>query len=435
MDPEGDVAIVGMPVHLRSVSPPVAEPGAPPGLSPVMSADMPSQHDLNAPHAIAGSDRLLAALSYVSVLGLVIFAAVPMRQFLARHNWLAVSLHLVRFAWVAATLAIWWVVGDHSTEVYNLRYFGADLAMLLIAGVPWNTTWSTAALPWFVTPLAVTWVLSFGGFLLAASGRTADFHAFTHADWSDPKVRRIWLSRSPEEEREMARIARERQLERLQQSTRLVTTERERRTRIVAYEEEIARLEKLRLHNDHLLGVGEISRRRYDMMQDEIDREIAELMSRIHELQSRIAMPPSVVPDRLRVHRLERDAESPLEGLTIVTPDGLPLFSYGHFALDEALVSGILSAFDSLSEEVFGSRVHKTNLAEGTVLHFAHGQWVVILAVFTDEPSPRQVEHLRKMLQQFEAANAGPLSRKAWDPAYLHEVQIPFRFADRMGRQ
>jgi hypothetical protein len=232
-----------------------------------------------------------------------------------------------------------------------------------------------------------------------------------------------------------ARIARDRQLERLQHSSRLVTTERERRTRIVDLEEEIARLEQLRLHSDQLLGVGEISRRRYELMQDEIDGEIAGLMGRINELQARMAMPASAVPDRLRVHRLERDAESQIDSLMIVTPDGLPLFSYGHFALDEALVTGILSAFDSLSEEVFGSRVHKTNLAEGKVLHFAHGQYVLIMAIFIDEPSPRQIAQLRKMLQQFELANAGPLARKAWDPAYLHEVQMPFRFVERMGRQ
>lgn len=399
------------------------------------TSDPPERHrEQEARAQPVGSDRALAALSYLSIFGMVIFAAVPGRQFLARHNWLAVSIHLIRFAWVGGALAIWWARADPPPETYGLRHFGADLMMLIVVGVPWPTTWSTEALPWIITPLALTWLCCLIGFILAVAGRTADFYAFAHADWSDVLVRRIWLSRSPEEERRMALVARERQLERMQHSTRLVSTERDRRNRIVDFEEEIARLEKLRLHSDHLLGVGEISRRRYDQMQDEIDEEIAALMSQVHGLQSRIAMPASAVPDRLRVHRMERDAESQIEGLTIVTPDGLPLFSYGHFALDDALVSGILSAFDSLSEEVFGSRVHKTNLAEGKVLHFAHGQYVVIMGIFIDEPSPRQIEQLRKMLQQFEQANAGPLARKAWDPAYLHEVQIPFRFAERMGR-
>lgn len=399
-----------------------------------MSDGGQTHRELRSRTPVAGRDRALAAMSYISVVGLVLFAAVPARQFLSRHNWLAVTLHLVRFGWVAGTLALWWVYGDHLPAAYNVRYFGADLAMLLIAGVPWQTTWNSGALPWIAAPLAVTWALSLCGFFLAATGRTADFHAFANADWSDVTVRRMWLTRSPEQEREMALIARERQLQRIQHSNRLVSSERERRSRMLEIEEEIGRLEKLRMHNDHLLGVGEISRKRYDQLQDEIDQEIAALTSRIHEIQSRIAMPAQIVPDRMRVHRMERDAESQITTLAIVTPDGVPLFSYGQFMLDEALVTGILSAFDSLSEEVFGSRVHKTNLAEGKVLHFAHGQFVLIMAVFADEPSPRQIEQLRKMLQQFEAANSGPLARKAWDPAYLHEVQIPFRFADRMGR-
>jgi hypothetical protein len=65
------------------------------------------------------------------------------------------------------------------------------------------------------------------------------------------------------------------------------------------------------------------------------------------------------------------------------------------------------------------------------VLHFAHGQYVIVLAIFVEEPSPRQVEQLRTMLQQFEAANAGPLARNAFDPDYLHEIISPFTFRER----
>ena len=103
----------------------------------------------------------------------------------------------------------------------------------------------------------------------------------------------------------------------------------------------------------------------------------------------------------------------------------------GTFQLDNTIVAGMLSAFDGISEEVFGSRVHKTELAEGQVLHFAHGQHVIVLAIFVEEPSPRQVEQLRTMLQQFEAANAGPLLRNAFVPDYLHEITSPFTFRVR----
>jgi hypothetical protein len=395
---------------------------------------MQTHRELTSHTPVAISDRMLAAVSYIGALGLIVFAAVPARQFLARHNRLAVAIHVIRLGWVGGALGVWWLFADHPEGTYSFAHYGADLAMLLIVGVPWQSTMSTTVVPWIATPLVVTWVFSLCGLMLAAAGRTADFYAFTHADWSDVAVRRMWLTRNPEEERQRARSARERQLERLQQSNRMVSTERQRRSRIVDLEDEITQLEAQRGHNDQLLSVGEISRERHQRLQAEIDAEMADLASQIHEIQSRIAMPASAMPERLRVHRMERGAESPIDTLAIVTPDGIPLFTYGHFVLDEALVAGILSAFDSLSEEVFGSRVRKTSLAEGKVLHFAHGQYVVILAIFIDEPSPRQVEQLRKMLQQFEAANHGPLARKAWDPAYLHEVQIPFRFVERLPR-
>ena len=66
-------------------------------------------------------------------------------------------------------------------------------------------------------------------------------------------------------------------------------------------------------------------------------------------------------------------------------------------------------------------------------MHFVHGQHVIVVAVFEEEPSPKQIEELRTMLQYFEQANAGPLSRQQFDTRYLHEVQIPFRFRDRLS--
>ncbi len=97
------------------------------------------------------------------------------------------------------------------------------------------------------------------------------------------------------------------------------------------------------------------------------------------------------------------------------------------------IVAGALSAFDSLSEEVFGSRVHKTQLAEGQVLYFVHGTHILSLAIFDDEPSPRQIEQLKTMLRQFEHANQGHLERQQYDPEYLHQVEIPFKFTRPLG--
>lgn len=382
---------------------------------------------------VVHTDRPTAAAAYVGAVGLLSWAVMPETQFAQRHNRLAVGVHLLRTGWVGATLALWWVYAADGAPRERLGNLALDLGLLMLAGIPAPHTFSAGPLPWILAPLAVCWALSLAGFALAVMGRTVDFHAMTHADWTDAAVRRRWLWHSPEEERSQARMARERQLARLQKTNRAVSAERVRRDRMTELQEQIEQLQAQRRHHDHLLSSGEVSRKRYATLNGEIDAEIAALREQLAELSSRVVMSASAVPERLRVSRLDRASDSRANTVAFVTPAGVPMFTYGQFQLDDALVAGMLSAFDSLSEEVFGSRVHKTELNEGQVLHFVHGQHVIVLAVFDEEPSPRQIEQLRTMLQQFEQANAGPLARKAYEPAYLHEVQVPFRFRERLG--
>jgi hypothetical protein len=387
--------------------------------------------DLRPP--IVHVDRSTAAAAYVGAVGLLSWAVMPETQFAQRHNRLAVLAHLLRFFWVGGLLTLWWLDAAHGPARQRFGKLAVDLGMLLLAGIPWPATFTAGPLPWLLAPLAVCWFLSIAGFVLAVTGRTADLYACTHADWTDAALSRRWLWRSPEEQRKAARLARERQIERLQRTHQAVSAERVRRDRISEAQEELEQLQAQRRHNDHLLASGELSRKRYATLNGELDAEIAALREQMAELSSRVVMRSNAIPERLRVSRLDRASDSRANTVAFVNRSGVPIFTYGHFQLDEALVAGMLSAFDSLTEEVFGSRVHKTELAEGQVMHFLHGQHIIVVAIFEEEPSPRQIEQLRTMLQQFEHANAGPLAREQYDQRFLHEVQIPFRFRDRLG--
>jgi hypothetical protein len=377
-------------------------------------------------------DRLVAAFAYIGVVPFLLFAGSPGRRFVRRHQHVAATVHAIRVVWTAFVLVFWWGFIAAGEQDERQSALIRDLAMTVVAGFPWITSFQSDMLPWLLTPLVATWFLSIAGFILAIGGKTADFHAFIHADWSDVVRRRRWFSRSPEEERRIARLARERHLERIQSSTRTFASERLRRERLESIQNDIEQLRALRDHNDQLLALGEISQRRYNESLKGIDEDIAELDRIRSGLTQRIAASSTSfgqVPERMRASRTDRSSEALVDTVAIVTPSGIPLFTYGSFQLDEAIVAGILSAFDSLSEEVFGSRVHKTQLAEGQVLYFAHGLYVLILAVFDDEPSPRQIEQLKTMLRQFEQANQGYLQREQYDPAYLHQVEITFKFA------
>jgi len=377
-------------------------------------------------------DRLVAAFAYIGIMPFLLFIGSPGRTFVRRHQRNAAVIHAIRVIWTGFVLVFWWGFVAEGDVDRRLNALVQDVVSLLVTGFPWVNSLGEDLLPWALIPLVATWLLSIGGFLLAIRSRTADFYAFTHADWSDVVRRRRWFGRSPEEERRLARLARERHLEKIQRSTRTFASERARRERMEMIQAEIEQLRAQREHNDQLLALGEISQRRYDVARKEIEEDTAELERMLGILTARTASPASQVPERLRVSRTDRStsSEALANTVAIITPSGIPLFTYGTFQLDEAIVAGILSAFDSLSEEVFGSRVHKTQLAEGQVLYFAHGQHVLILAIFDDEPSPRQIEHLKLMLRQFEQANQGALRREQYDPAYLHEVTVPFKFAD-----
>jgi hypothetical protein len=377
-------------------------------------------------------DRLVAAFAYIGVIPFLLFAGSPGRRFVRRHQHVAATVHAIRVIWTAFVLVFWWGFIASGEQDERQSALVRDLAMTIVAGFPWVSSFQSDMLPWLLTPMVATWVLSFSGFILAIGGKTADFHAFVNADWSDVVRRRRWFSRSPEEERRIARLARERHLDRIQSSTRTYASERIRRERLESIRIDIEQLRAQRDHNDQLLALGEISQRRYDESRKGIDEDIVELERIRSGLTQRTAATmkhSGQVPERLRISRTDRSSEALVDTVAIVTPSGIPLFTYGTFQLDEAIVAGILSAFDSLSEEVFGSRVHKTQLAEGQVLYFAHGLYVLILAVFDDEPSPRQIEQLKAMLRQFEQANQGSLQREQYDPAYLHQVEITFKFA------
>lgn len=376
------------------------------------------------------SARFWAALSYLGAFSIVIFVAQPRRRFTRLHNRTAVPLHVLRFLWVAGALAAWWKSDTTPGTDYGIEKFGADVGLLLLAGFPRVSVLQSDAFAWIIWPLVVTWVCSVIGFGLSLSGGTADFRAFAHANWNDIVRREDDGQARAKLEKSQARMARQRQLDRLQRTTKVMGVERGRRERSRELDDTVQRLQAEREHINQLLALGEISRRRYDSISEDIDREIGELRGALNEITARSDTQIGRIPGKMRVGRLDRAPESEVDTIAIVTPSGVPLFTYGTFQLDEALVAGILSAFDSITEEVFGSRVHKTELAEGQVLHFAHGQHVVVLAIFTEEPSPKQVQQLRQMLQHFEAANAGPLSRLQYDPDFLHQVAAPFTFHD-----
>lgn len=382
--------------------------------------------------------RLLAALSYFGLTGALVPLAQPDNPFVVRHARRGIALHIARIALIVPVLAL--PIADPSVGWHydTMMDFALNLSLLLTIGVPGAGAFQGAAGAWILVALLFTWGLQFLGMLLALSGLTADFEAFLHADWpnfSGPDRRAFSRRRSDwnDAERQMKEsLVRQRdgRLARRQAADSVAAVERHRMRSLTEMQDEFDETAARRAHLRKLFELGEISERRFDEQAAQCDAVSSQLATEIAILGARRLAISDVESRTRRGLPTELIVHVPLQTLAITARSGIPLFTYGTFHLDEALVTGILSAFNSLSEEVFGAEVHKTQLAEGQVLSFVHARHTVTMAVFDEEPSPVQLRMLRDLVDDFEARNSHELARSAPNPARLKEVEIPFSFVD-----
>jgi hypothetical protein len=104
---------------------------------------------------------------------------------------------------------------------------------------------------------------------------------------------------------------------------------------------------------------------------------------------------------------------------------GMPLTTLGDFELDPALVVPMLSSFRAATQEIFGAGLRATAIEGGRWLCFVPGEFTTFLALFTNEPAPRQLSHIEDLHRLFEKANRHRLSRPPIEPDALlfpHEL-------------
>ena len=374
--------------------------------------------------------RFLAAISYIGLTGALTPLAQPDNPFVVRHARGALVIHLLRFALVAPVFALTLRGLDVETGGADVIVFATNFSMLLFVGVP-VTAPPAGFIPWIGAVLAVTWLIDLFGIVIALAGLTADWQAFFHADWPNrpAELDREALTPSNATEKEQLTRLREGRLARVREADSVAAQERRRRETLTSLHEEFDTATARRAHLTQLFELGEISERRYGEQRAQLDARLAELGAQI-AIRGARQLPAGGGESWRRELPTDIIVHAPLQTLAITARSGIPLLTYGHFRLDEALVTGILSAFNSLSEEVFGAQVHKTELAEGQVLSFVHARWTVTMAVFDEDPSPMQIRLLREFVDEFERRNGRELGRPAPDPTHLEEVEIPFTFTE-----
>lgn len=372
------------------------------------------------------ADRTLAALAYVGPGWAVALLIAPPRRFVLRHTLLATTLHLTRCIASALVVLLWLLAhrgADPLAGPMSLQ-FGS----LLVFGVPWLGL-SGQLLLALALPLGGIWLLCLAGALIAGSGHTLDLHGLLNGDWSDPLPADSQPTTSRWDDPRQARALTEQRLNRIWHASRQAAAERRRveRMRWIRGEQDVVlgQLDNL----NHMLSLGELSMNRFNLLHSELIAYLNELRQELLELEQRRAEPDGALDLSRRPTALGALPDVRVLSLAVVDASGAPVRTYGHFPLDESIITGMVAAFESLSAEMFGSHVHKTQLAGGQVVHFARGQALVAYAVFEDDPSPRQIANLRDFLGAFEETNRAALRVLPVDPSRLREVPAPFAVA------
>jgi hypothetical protein len=414
-----------------------------------------------APHSRPSRmSRVLAAASYLfGSFALIIVAVGPRNPFVVRHAQQAMVLHVSRIALVSATILTWHATTTAEAPL-SVSVFAVHFASLVLAGIPWPTEMSGDLMLSLGLPLGGLWVMSLVGMAVSGLGLSLDLRAALSARWpewiddSEPEIgtpeydRRIGLRGSRPElqgkqlsvaaqsdyERGLARELRDKQLERIWNASRLAVQERNRQDIITELEKRqetvLVRLD----HLNHLLSNGSISLSRYHRFNRELIEYLDGLRSVRAQVRSRVGgggrafgeLPET--PDSLT-----SAPEAEAVTMAIIDNTGIPILTYGHFAIDESLISGMVSVMDGLSEEMFGSRANATRLADGEVVYYAKGNFCSVFVTFDDEPAPLQVSQLQEYLDDFEESNQEPLNRSPVDPTSIDEVKVPFRFMRRVS--
>ncbi len=104
---------------------------------------------------------------------------------------------------------------------------------------------------------------------------------------------------------------------------------------------------------------------------------------------------------------------------------GIPLKTLGQFTLDPALIVPMLSAYQSATREIFGAGMKLTEIEGGQRLCFVQGEYTTLLAIFTNEPIPLQLEYLDTLHSHFEGANAPVLKSK---PIEVGKLIFPHQY-------
>jgi len=109
---------------------------------------------------------------------------------------------------------------------------------------------------------------------------------------------------------------------------------------------------------------------------------------------------------------------------------GMPLNTIGEFEIEAELAVPMLSSYRSATKEIFGAEMNKTAIEGGRWLSYVPGEFTTLMALFSTDPAPQQLESIGELHSLFERANRNLLSNQPVNP---DELVFPHKLF--LGRQ
>lgn len=174
-------------------------------------------------------------------------------------------------------------------------------------------------------------------------------------------------------------------------------------------------LERIREKTNHLIqdfARGAINQRQFQVVYGHYQQQRQAVEKALIDMPGSGAWRIAAVEGKTTLLR-QQFAASLISYAIYETESGMPLAQMGNFTLDTALIVPMLSSFRSITQEIFGGGMRRTEIEGGRWLCFVPGECTTLIAIYQEEPASLQLQTVQDLHSDFERVYHMALERGA----------------------
>lgn len=163
-------------------------------------------------------------------------------------------------------------------------------------------------------------------------------------------------------------------------------------------------LERVREKTNHLIqdfARGAINQRQFQVVYSHYQQQRQTVEKALIDMPGSGAWRTTVVEGKTTLLR-QQFAALLISYAIYETESSTPLAQMGDFTLDTALIVPMLSSFRSITQEIFGGGMRRTEIEGGRWLCFVPGQCTTLIAIYQEEPASLQLQTVTDLHSDFE---------------------------------